>query len=39
VVIDKLVQAKEPIPLLVEPKDFQLVEFELVSNHSTLGSI
>jgi hypothetical protein len=33
------VQAKEPIPLLVEPKDFQFVGFELVSNHLTPWSI
>jgi hypothetical protein len=38
-VIDKLVQAKEPTPLLVELKDFQLVEFALISNHLTPGNI
>jgi hypothetical protein len=38
-VIVKLVQARKPIPLLVELEDFQLVEFELANNHSTPGSI
>jgi hypothetical protein len=38
-VIDELVQAKELVPLPIEPKDFQLIEFELVSNHSTLNNI
>jgi hypothetical protein len=33
------VQTKEPKPLLVEPEDLQLVQFELVSNHLILGSI
>ncbi len=38
-VINELIQAKKPIPLLVEPKDFQLVEFEPVNNHLTPSSI
>jgi hypothetical protein len=38
-VTNKLVQTKEPIPLPVEPKDFQPIKFELVSNHSTPDSI
>jgi len=33
------IQAREPIPLLVECEDFQHVELELVSNHSTPGNI
>ncbi len=36
-VTDELVQTKELVPL--EPKDFQLVGFEPVNNHLTLGSI
>jgi hypothetical protein len=38
-VTEEPVQAKEPIPLLVEPKDFQFVGFELVSNHLTPWNI
>jgi hypothetical protein len=38
-VTNELVQTKKPIPLLVELKDFQPIEFELVSNHLTFGSI
>jgi hypothetical protein len=38
-VTDELVQTIEPIPLLVEPKDSQLVRFELVNNHLIDGSI
>jgi len=38
-VIDKPIQAKEPIPLVVKLEDFQLVEFESISNHSTHGRI
>jgi len=38
-VTNKPIQAKELVPLLVELENFQLVEFELVSNHSTHGSI
>jgi hypothetical protein len=38
-VIDKPIQAGKHVPLLVELEDFQLVEFEPVSNHLTLGSI
>jgi hypothetical protein len=38
-VIDEPIQAKEPIPLSIEPKDFQHVRFELVSNHLTFGKI
>jgi hypothetical protein len=38
-VIDKPIQAKEPIPLPVEPEDFQPIEFEPISNHSTHGKI
>jgi len=38
-VIDEPSQAKKPIPLPIEPKDFQPVEFELVSNHLTPSSI
>jgi hypothetical protein len=33
------IQAKEPIPLLVEHEDFQLVGFELVNNQLTHGNI
>jgi len=38
-VIDKPIQAKEPIPLPIEPEDFQPIEFEPISNHSTHGKI
>ncbi len=38
-VINKPIQAKELVPLLVELEDLQLVEFEPVSNHSTPCSI
>ncbi len=38
-VIDGLVQTKEPIPLLVEHEEFQLVRFEPISNHLTFGNI
>ncbi len=38
-VINELVQAKKFVPLPVELEDFQLVGFELVSNHLTLGDI
>jgi len=38
-VTDELVQTIEPIPLLVEPKDFQHVRFELVNNHLTPSNI
>jgi hypothetical protein len=38
-VIDELVQTKEPISLSIELEDFQLVRFQPVSNHLTLGSI
>ncbi len=38
-VTNKLVQTKELVPLMVEPKDFQLVGFEPVSNHLTPGNI
>jgi hypothetical protein len=38
-VTDEFVQTKEVVPLLVEPKDFQLVRFESVNNHLTLGNI
>jgi hypothetical protein len=38
-VIDEPIQTKKPIPLSIEPKDFQLVGFELVNNHLTLGNI
>ncbi len=38
-ITDELVQTKEPIPLLVKPKDFQLVGSEQVSNHLTHGNI
>jgi len=33
------VQTKEPKPLHVEPKDLQLVKFELVNHHLTHGII
>jgi hypothetical protein len=33
------VQTKELEPLPIELEDLQLVEFELVNNHLTLGSI
>ncbi len=33
------IQTIEPIPLSAKPKDFQLVRFELVSNHLTFGNI
>ncbi len=33
------IQTKEHVPLPIELKDFQLVRFELVSNHLTLSSI
>jgi hypothetical protein len=36
---NKLVQTKDSIPLQVELEDFQLIEFELVNNHSTPSSI
>jgi hypothetical protein len=38
-VTDKPIQAKELVPLLIEPKDFQHVEFEPVNNHFTPISI
>jgi len=38
-VTDEPIQTKEPIPLLVELKKFQLVRFNLVSNHLTPSSI
>jgi hypothetical protein len=38
-VIDELVQTKQPEPLPIELGDFQLIEFELVNNHLTHGSI
>jgi hypothetical protein len=38
-VIDELTQTKEPIPLSVEHEDFQLVGFESINNHLTLGNI
>jgi hypothetical protein len=37
--IDESIQTKEPKLLLVEPENFQPIEFELVSNHLTPGSI
>jgi hypothetical protein len=36
---DEPIQAKEHVPLLVEPADFQPVNFKLVSNYLTPGSI
>ncbi len=38
-VINKLIQTKEHVPLSIEPKDFQPIGFELVSNHLTLSKI
>ncbi len=38
-VIDEPVQTKETISLPIEPKDFQHLGFELVSNHLTPGKI
>ncbi len=38
-VINKPIQAKKLVPLLVELENFQLVELEPISNHSTHGSI
>jgi hypothetical protein len=38
-ITDKLVQNKEPTPLLVGLEDFQLIGLELVNNHLTLGKI
>jgi len=38
-ITDDLVQTKEPKPLLVELEDLQHVEFELVDNYLTHGSI
>jgi hypothetical protein len=38
-VIDEPVQAKEHVPLLIKPKDFQPVGFEPVKNHLTPGKI
>jgi hypothetical protein len=38
-VTNKHVQTKDHVPLQVELEDFQLIEFELVSNHSTPSSI
>ncbi len=38
-VIDEPVQIEEHAPLPTELKDFQLVEFELVNNHLTHGTI
>jgi uncharacterized protein YfbU (UPF0304 family) len=38
-VIDELVQTRQPNSLSVEFKGFQLEEFELVNNHLTFGSI
>jgi hypothetical protein len=38
-VTDEHVQTIEPIPLLVEPKDSQLVRFELVNNHLIASNI
>jgi hypothetical protein len=32
-VTDEPIQTKELVPLLIEPKDFQLVRFEPFSNH------
>jgi hypothetical protein len=38
-VTNKPIQTKKHVPLPVEIKDFQPIEFESVTNHSTLGSI
>jgi hypothetical protein len=38
-VIDELVQTREPDSLLIKLEGFQLVKFELVCNYSTLGNI
>jgi hypothetical protein len=38
-VTNELVQTKKPIPLLVEPKDFQPIGFKPISNHLTHGNI
>jgi hypothetical protein len=38
-IIDEHFRAKEPIPLLVEPKDFQPIGFEPISNHLTPNNI
>jgi hypothetical protein len=38
-VTNEPIRTKKPIPLPIEPKDFQPIWFELVSNHLTLGSI
>jgi hypothetical protein len=37
--INEHVQSKEPKPLAFELEDFELVEFESISNHLTLGNI
>jgi hypothetical protein len=34
-VTNEHVQTKEPKPLLIEPKDLQLIKFELVNHHLT----
>jgi hypothetical protein len=38
-IIDELVQTKEPKPLPIELEDLQHVEFESVNNYLTHGSI
>ncbi len=38
-VIDELVQIKEPKPLLIENASFGLVEFKPINNYLTLGNI
>jgi hypothetical protein len=38
-VTNEPIQTIEPIPLPIELKDFQPIEFELVSNHLTPGNI
>jgi hypothetical protein len=36
---NELVQIEEPKALLVEPANFQPIEFESINNHSTHGNI
>jgi len=37
--MDDPIQTKEREPLLVEPKDFQRVEFKPINNHLTHGNV
>jgi hypothetical protein len=38
-VTDEPIQTKKPNSLLIEPKGFQLVKFELINNYLTLDNI